>query len=65
MSKKKSYHPRMQMIERVTDAMVSVSGEYLRPLTLVILDENVHSGDWGIGAREDRNHGDGEGASVW
>ena len=42
---------KRQMIERVTDAVVSVEGERLRPLTLVILDDNVRSGDWGIGGK--------------
>lgn len=40
---------KQQMIERVTDAMVSVEGENMRPLTLVLIDEDVKSGDWGIG----------------
>ncbi len=40
---------KRQMIERVTDAMVSVEGENMRPLTWVIIDDNVRSGDWGIG----------------
>jgi 4-oxalocrotonate tautomerase len=39
---------KRQMIERVTDALVSVEGESMRPLTLVIIDDNVKSGDWGI-----------------
>jgi 4-oxalocrotonate tautomerase len=42
---------KRQMIERVTDAMVAVEGESLRPLTLVILEDNIKSGDWGIGGR--------------
>jgi 4-oxalocrotonate tautomerase len=42
---------KQQMIERVTDAIVSVEGENLRPLTLVIIDDTVKSGDWGIGGR--------------
>ena len=39
---------KRQMIERVTDAMVAVEGEAMRPLTLVVVDDNVKSGDWGI-----------------
>jgi 4-oxalocrotonate tautomerase len=31
--------------------VVSVEGERLRPLTLVIIDDNVKSGDWGIGGK--------------
>jgi 4-oxalocrotonate tautomerase len=39
---------KQRMIEKVTDAMVSVEGENLREKTVVILEE-VKSGDWGIG----------------
>jgi 4-oxalocrotonate tautomerase len=39
---------KQQMIERVTEAMISVEGENLRPLTLVVIDDNVKSGDWGL-----------------
>ena len=39
-----------QMMERVTDAMVSVYGEALRPSTWVLI-EDVASGEWGIGGR--------------
>ncbi|MCU0574065.1 MAG: 4-oxalocrotonate tautomerase family protein [Syntrophobacteraceae bacterium] len=41
---------KQRMIERVTEAMVSVEGENLREKTLVILEE-VKSGDWGIGGK--------------
>jgi 4-oxalocrotonate tautomerase len=37
-----------ELIERLTDAMVSVEGEYMRKVTWVTLEE-VKSGDWGIG----------------
>jgi len=37
---------KQQMIERVTEAMISVEGENLRPLTLVVIDDNVKSSDW-------------------
>jgi 4-oxalocrotonate tautomerase len=46
---------KQQMIENVTDAMVSVEGENMRPLTWVLVQEDVKSGDWGIG---------GQGATV-
>jgi 4-oxalocrotonate tautomerase len=46
---------KQQMIEKVTDAMVSVEGENMRPLTWVLVQEDVKSGDWGIG---------GQGATV-
>jgi 4-oxalocrotonate tautomerase len=38
------------MIEKVTEAMVSVEGERLREYTVVILEE-VRSGDWGVGGK--------------
>jgi 4-oxalocrotonate tautomerase len=40
---------KRQMIERVTDAMLSIEGENLRPVTWVLIDESIKSGDWGIG----------------
>ncbi len=41
---------KQRMIEKVTDAMVTVEGESLREKTVVILEE-VKSGDWGIGGK--------------
>ena len=41
---------KRRMIEKVTDAMVSVEGENIRDKTVVILEE-VKSGDWGIGGK--------------
>ena len=38
------------MIEKVTEAMVSVEGENLRDKTVVILEE-VKSGDWAVGGK--------------
>ena len=38
------------MVERLTDAMVEIEGESLRPVTWVVIDE-VKSGDWGIGGK--------------
>jgi 4-oxalocrotonate tautomerase len=37
-------------IERVTEAMVAVEGEALRPYTFVVFEE-VKGGDWGIGGK--------------
>jgi 4-oxalocrotonate tautomerase len=37
-----------EMIRKLTDAMVSIEGEAMRQVTLVVIDE-VKSGDWGIG----------------
>lgn len=39
---------KRQLIEKVTDAMVSVEGENIRDKTVVIVEE-TKSGDWGIG----------------
>jgi 4-oxalocrotonate tautomerase len=41
---------KRRMIERVSEAMISVEGENLREKTVVILEE-VKSGDWGIGGK--------------
>jgi 4-oxalocrotonate tautomerase len=39
-----------RMIEKLTDAMVSIEGENLREVTWVTIEE-VRSGDWGIGGK--------------
>jgi len=39
---------KAQMITKLTDALVSIEGENMRPVTVVTIDE-VRSGDWGIG----------------
>jgi 4-oxalocrotonate tautomerase len=39
---------KQQLITKLTDAMVSVEGENIRPVTWVVLEE-VLSGDWAIG----------------
>ena len=41
---------KQDMIRKLTDTMVSIEGENLRPYTLVVLDE-VKSGDWGVGGK--------------
>lgn len=41
---------KLEIIERLTDAVVEVKGESMRPVTWVMLEE-VASGDWGIGGR--------------
>ena len=38
---------KKQMIKNLTDAMVAVEGENMRPVTWVTVEE-VESGDWGI-----------------
>jgi 4-oxalocrotonate tautomerase len=41
---------RHQIVERVTDAMVSVEGEALRGVTFVVVEE-IKGGNWGIGGK--------------
>jgi len=41
---------KQEIITKVTDAMVDIEGENLRPVTWVVLEE-VKSGDWGIGGK--------------
>lgn len=41
---------KKEMIEKVTDAMLSVEGEAMRPVTWVRVRE-VEEGDWAIGGQ--------------
>jgi len=41
---------KQEIITRLTDALVSVEGENLRPYTVVLLEE-VRSGDWSVGGK--------------
>ncbi len=41
---------KKEIIEKLTDAMVSIEGENMRGVTSVIIEE-VRSGDWGIGGK--------------
>jgi 4-oxalocrotonate tautomerase len=41
---------KLQIIKRLTDAMVSIEGENMRGVTWVKISE-VTSGDWGIGGQ--------------
>ena len=41
---------KKEMIQKITDTMVSIEGEKMRPVTVVIVEE-VKSGDWGIGGK--------------
>jgi 4-oxalocrotonate tautomerase len=41
---------KKKLIEKVTDAMVEVEGENLRPVTWVRINE-FESGDWAIGGQ--------------
>lgn len=38
---------KREIIHRLTETMVEIEGENLRPVTWVVIDE-VNSGDWGI-----------------
>jgi len=38
---------KQQMIRKLTDTVVSIEGENLRPVTWVVIEE-VKSGDWGM-----------------
>jgi 4-oxalocrotonate tautomerase len=40
-----------QIIERLTDAMVSIEGENMRGVTWCVIEE-VKSGDWGLGGKQ-------------
>ena len=39
---------KKEIISRLTDAMVSIEGENMRPVTWIVIEE-VRSGEWGIG----------------
>ena len=39
---------KKDMIAKLTDTMVSIEGENMRPVTWVVVEE-VASGEWGIG----------------
>ena len=41
---------KKEIITKLTDAMVAIEGENLRPYTLVTV-EDVRSGDWGVGGK--------------
>jgi 4-oxalocrotonate tautomerase len=41
---------KKEIITKLTDAMVAIEGENMRPVTWVLI-EDVQSGDWGIGGQ--------------
>lgn len=43
-----SHEQKREIVQKLTDAMVSVEGENMRPVTWVVI-EDVKSGDWAIG----------------
>jgi len=45
-----SREQKQEMIRRITDVMVDLEGEHMRPVTMVVIEE-VKGGDWGIGGK--------------
>jgi 4-oxalocrotonate tautomerase len=43
-----SVDQKQEIVRKLTDTMVSIEGENMRPVTWVVVEE-VKSGDWGIG----------------
>jgi len=41
---------KREMIKRMTDTMVDLEGEHMRPMTWVVIEE-VKSGDWAVGGK--------------
>jgi 4-oxalocrotonate tautomerase len=41
---------KQEMVHKLTDTMVSIEGENMRPMTLVVIEE-IKSGDWGVAGR--------------
>ena len=41
---------KQEMVKKLTDAMVSIEGENMRPVTWCLIEE-VKSGDWGIAGK--------------
>ena len=45
-----SAEQKQQIVRDLTETMVAIEGENMRPITWVIVEE-VKSGDWGIGGQ--------------
>jgi 4-oxalocrotonate tautomerase len=45
-----SHDQKQQIIRKLTDAMVEIEGEAMRPVTWTVVEE-VKSGEWGIGGK--------------
>jgi len=41
---------KQEMIQKITDTMVSIEGENMRPVTWVVVEE-IKSSDWGIAGK--------------
>ena len=44
------HEQKQEIITRVTETMVDIEGEAMRPVTWVVIEE-VNSGEWGIGGK--------------
>ena len=42
---------KKEMVEKLTETMVSIEGENMHSVTWVMIEE-VKSGDWGVGGKE-------------
>ena len=40
-----------EMIQKITDAMVSIEGENMRQVTTVVIEEVKSGDDWGVGGK--------------
>ena len=45
-----SFEQKARIIRKLTDAMVEIEGEAMRPVTWAVIEE-VRSGDWAIGGK--------------
>ena len=45
-----SSEQKAQIVQKLTDAMVEIEGEAMRPVTWAMIEE-VRSGDWAIGGK--------------
>ena len=45
-----SHDQKQEMVTRLTETMVDIEGEAMRPVTWVVLEE-VASGEWGVGGK--------------
>jgi 4-oxalocrotonate tautomerase len=45
-----SSEQKAQIVRKLTDAMVEIEGEAMRPVTWAVIEE-VKSGDWAIGGK--------------
>jgi 4-oxalocrotonate tautomerase len=41
---------KQEVVRKLTDAMVAIEGEALRPYTVVLFEE-ISSGSWGVGGK--------------